>query len=89
VSRDILGTKESRASLVKAINQAVNLPILGETAEAALLQSAVEMCAETLQALLPPELIETIKGESPDGLLRMKKYLIAQVNKRVDLAGLS
>ena len=89
LSRDILGSDESRAKLVKAINAAVDVPILGESEEEAILTTAVNMCAETLQTLLPPDLIETLKGESPDGLLRMKEYLIVRVNERVDIAGLS
>lgn len=89
VSRDILGSDESRAQLVKAINAAVDIPILGESEEEAILTTAVGLCADTLQALLPPDLIETLKGESPEGLVRMKEYLILTVNEKVDLVGLS
>jgi len=89
VGRDILGGDESRAKLVQAINAAVDVPILGESEEEAILTTAVGMCAELLQTLLPPDLIETLKGESPEGLLRMKEYLITTVNAKVDLVGLS
>lgn len=89
VSRDLLGSDESRAQLVKSINAAVDIPILGEAEEEAILTTAVGMCADTLQALLPPDLIESLKGESPEGLVRMKEYLITTVNERVNLAGLS
>jgi len=89
VSQDLLSSEESRAKLVEAINAAVDIPIFDETQEQSLLIAAVASCAQTLQALLPPELIETLKGESPDGIAKMKEYLIATVNERVDLAGLS
>lgn len=70
LSRDVLGSDESQAKLVKVITAAVDVPILGESEEEAILTTAVNMCAETLQTLLlPPDLIEMLKGESPDSLL--------------------
>ena len=88
-SRDLFSSEESRAKLVQAINAAVNVPFLGEADEESILMAAVGMCAETLQVLLTPEIIETLKGESPDGLLHMKQYLISTVNEWVDIVGLS
>lgn len=70
LSRDVLGSDESQAKLVKVITAAVDVPILGESEEEAVLTTTVNMCAETLQTLLlPPDLIEMLKGESPDSLL--------------------
>ena len=89
VSHDLLTSEESRAKLVEAINAAVDVPILDESQEERVLSVAVASCAETLQTLLPPELIETLKGESPDAIAEMKEYLITTVNERVDLVGLS
>ena len=55
----------------------------------ALIGAAVDACADLLTKLLPPELLETLKGESPEGLLKMKEYLIDTVNDKVDLMGIN
>ena len=89
ISHDILSSLDSRRQLAKTVNEAVDIPLLSEDQEESILEAAVEMCATTLQTLLPPSLISTLKGETPEGLSTMKGYLIKTVNEKIDLIGFS
>ena len=89
VSRDLLGDESSRRDLAKAINEAVDIPLLDETQEEEVLILAVASCGDTLQTLLPPEFVETLKGERPEALLEIKQFLVQKVNEKVDLVGLN
>jgi hypothetical protein len=87
--RELLGTDESRRELVRTINKAVDIPLLDEGQEEALLFAAVQSCADTIQSLLPPELIQTLKGERPESVADMKAFLIDKVNAKVGLIALN
>eukprot|EP00545_Synedropsis_sp_CCMP1620_P012093 CAMPEP_0119014742 /NCGR_PEP_ID=MMETSP1176-20130426/10341_1 /TAXON_ID=265551 /ORGANISM="Synedropsis recta cf, Strain CCMP1620" /LENGTH=346 /DNA_ID=CAMNT_0006967979 /DNA_START=39 /DNA_END=1079 /DNA_ORIENTATION=- len=88
-SKDLLSSPESRKTLVAAINKAVDVPILDETQEATLIGAAVEASSDLVRSLLPPDLIETLKGETPESIGKMKEYVIASANEKLDIAGLS
>jgi hypothetical protein len=88
-SRDLLSSPETRKTLVSAINKAVDVPILDETQESTIIGAAVEASAGVLQSLLPPDMIETLKGESPESIGKMKEYVITKANAKLDLAGLN
>lgn len=88
-AQNLLSSPDSRKALVAKINAAVDFPILGEDQEEILISRAVDMCAATLQLLLPLELINSLKGESEASLAEMKEFLITKVNEKVDLIGLS
>lgn len=80
---------DSRAALVKHINESVDIPFLSETQEQQLLKSALDSYAGTLSTLLPDGLEKHLKGESPAGLKNMKKQLINRLNKNINIPGLS
>lgn len=86
-SQALLSCPERRRQLAIKINQMVDIPLLGEEQEEKILVSAVEKCANTLQQLLPPELLRNLQRETPQGLSDMKDYLIQSVNAKVDLLG--
>ena len=88
VSRELLGGPESRLQLAKSIDKQIEFPLPLENAQRlALIGKAIDTSADLLTKLLPPELLETLKGESPEGLLKTKEYLIDTVNAKVDLVG--
>lgn len=87
--RDLLTSPERRKKLAKTINKVVDIPLLSEGQEETMLEAAIEQCAATLEHLIPPDLLETLKGESPQGLAEMKESLIVTVNEKVDLIGFS
>lgn len=91
MSRELLGSPESRLQLAKAIDKKIeiSLPMIDEAQRLALISKALDSSADMLSKLLPPELLESLKGESPEGLLKMKEYLIDTVNAKVDLVGLN
>jgi hypothetical protein len=90
VAQDLLSTSpERRRALVTKLNDRIDLPLLGEEQEAQLLTKAVDMFANALSTLLPPTLIHSLKGESQDSLAEFKEFVIAKVNEKVDLIGLS
>ena len=90
VSRELLGGSQSRLQLAKAIDKKIEIPLPLEKAQRlALIGKAVDTSADLLAKLLPPELLKTLQGESPEGLLQMKEYLIDTVNAKVDLVGVN
>lgn len=89
LAHDLLGTKEGQKVLIQKINQAIDIPLLNENQEERIITMAIEACAGTLQAIFPPEIIHTLKGESTQSLVEMKQFLIHKVNQNVDLIGLS
>jgi hypothetical protein len=87
-SRVLLGGPEARSKLAASIDQAIELPLpLGDAQRLALISQAVDAASDILTKFLPPDLLDTLKGESPDGLLKMKEYVIDNVNAKVDLVG--
>ena len=86
-SQALLASPERRRQLARKINQVVDIPLMREDQEEAILFLAVEKCANLIQELLPPELIRNLQGEDPRGLSEMKDYLIESVNSKVDLIG--
>lgn len=90
MSRELLGGRESRLMLAKSIDKKITIPLpLEEAQRLALISQAVDSSADLLTRLLPPDLLETLKGESPEGLLKMKEYLIDTVNAKVDIVGIN
>lgn len=90
ISRELLGGPESRLKLAKSIDGKIQIPLPLEKAQRlALIGKAIDTSADLLTKLLPPGLLETLKGESPEGLLKMKEYLIDTVNAKVDLVGVN
>eukprot|EP00977_Amphora_coffeiformis_P008992 scaffold2033_cov164-Amphora_coffeaeformis.AAC.31 len=90
ISRELLGGPESRLQLAKSIDKKIEIPLPLEKAQRlALIGKAIDTSADLLTKLLPPEMLETLKGESPEGLLKMKEYLIDNVNAKVDLVGVN
>ena len=85
--RDLLTHAKSRRQLAQAINEMVDIPLLNEGQEEDILLKAVDACAETLQKLLPNNLLESLVNESSHGLAEMKELLIQKVNAKVDLIG--
>jgi hypothetical protein len=85
--KDLLSSPERRKKFAATINQVVDIPLLNEDQEESILEAALEQCATTLEQLLPPNLLSTLKGESPEGLAEMKEYMIDTVNGRVNLVG--
>jgi hypothetical protein len=83
LSKDLLSSPESRRKLAQTIHEAVDIPFLNES----VLNQVVDVCASTLQQVLPPSLIEILKGESPEGVANMKEYVIQTVNEKVNLIG--
>lgn len=91
MSRDLLGGPASRLQLARSIDtkmEMFKIP-LPEAQRLALIQKAVDSSADLLTRLLPPGLLETLKGESPEGLLKMKEYLINNVNAKLTLWALT
>lgn len=86
--QDLL-TPKGRNELVDALNDAVDVPILNEEQEEALLHAAVESVAALMTRLLPPSFLDVLKGESPEGLQATKDFIINEVNSNVDLIGLN
>jgi hypothetical protein len=84
---DLLGSPESRKVLARRVNAAIDIPVLNEDQEDVVFTSAVNMLADSIEMLMPPELIRTLKGESGESLAEMKKLLIQRVNEKVDLVG--
>jgi hypothetical protein len=85
--KDLLSSPEHRRKLAQTINEAVDIPLLNEGQEESVLYKAVNMCASTLEQVLPPSLIATLKGETVDGISQMKEYMIKTVNQKVNLIG--
>lgn len=88
-SRNLLQSKESRKQLVQTLNQAVDIPILDESQEETILQAAVNHVADTLESLLPPQFLETLRGASPNGIAETKSFLVDTVTEKVTVVGLS
>jgi hypothetical protein len=87
-SRVLLGGPEARSKLAASIDRSIELHLpLGGAQRLALISQAVDGASDILTKLLPPDLLDTLKGESPDGLLEMKEYVIDSVNAKVDLIG--
>lgn len=86
---DLLTSPTRRHKLAVAMSQVVDIPLLGEAQEESILEAAMEQCASTLEKILPPDLLQTLKGESPEGLAEMKENLIDTVNNKVNLVGFS
>lgn len=90
VSRSLLGGPESRLALAKSIDAKIDFPLpLDQGQRLALISKALDSSADMMTKLLPPDMLESLKGESPEGLLKMKEYLIDAVNEKIDLMGVN
>jgi len=89
-AQELLKGKEGRRKLAEALNARLDFPILDEKAEQDLLERALDACADRLMEVLPRELVEALKGvETCDGLEKTKQFIVASINRKVDIIGLT
>ena len=81
--------RENQQSLVRALNEKVDLPFLSDEQEHALLGKALDLCADALEKLLPEHVITAMRGAAGDEVPLLKKQCVARINDRVDLPMLS
>ena len=88
-AQELLEGKEGRCKLAEALNARLDFPILNEEGEQDLLERALDACSDRLVEVLPRELVEALKGESGDGLEKTKEFVVASLNRKVDIIGLT
>ena len=88
-SRDLLQDGSSREGLVKKLAAGIDIPLLDKDQEIQLVRVAVDACASTLEKVLPPGLLEALQGESQETIDKMKLYTVENVNRLLDIPGLS
>ena len=54
-----------------------------------MLERALDACSDRLAEVLPRELVEALKGENCDGLENTKEFVVASLNRKVDIIGLT
>ena len=84
-TQELLEGKEGRRKLAEALD----FPILNEEGEQDLLERALDACSDRLAEVLPRELVEALKGENCDGLENTKEFVVASLNRKVDIIGLT
>ena len=84
-TQELLEGKEGRRKLAEALD----FPILNEEGEQDLLERALDACSDRLAEVLPRELVEALKGENCDGLENTKEFVVANLNRKVDIIGLT
>jgi len=82
--------------IAEKINEKVNLPILGEKAEFAIIKKAVKKVLNVLEDEIPEEYLDfledTAKGFDPEqgaNIRLIKNNIVSFVNKKVDIPLLS
>ena len=88
-TQELLEGKEGRRKLAEALNARLDFPILNEEGEQDLLERALDACSDRLVEVLPRELVEALKGENCDGLESTKEFVVASLNQKVDIIGLT
>jgi len=88
-TQELLEGKEGRRKLAEALNARLNFPVLNEEGEQDLLERALDACSDRLAEVLPRELVEALKGENCDGLENTKEFVVASLNRKVDIIGLT
>ena len=87
--QSLLSGPDGRKRLARILNTKVDFPFMDEAAEEELLISALENCADRLLEILPPGMVDVLKGHGPEGLEKTKAFLVENMKKNVDLIGLS
>jgi hypothetical protein len=49
----------------------------------------LEASADRLLEVLPPQLIDVLRGEDMEGIEKTKAFVVQQLNERLDIVGLS
>lgn len=88
-TQELLEGKEGRRKLAEALNARLDFPMLNEEGEQDLLERALDACSDRLAEVLPRELVEALKGENCDGLENTKEFVVASLNRKVDIIGLT
>ena len=88
-TQELLEGKEGRRKLAEALNARLDFPILNEEGEQDLLERALDACSDRLAEVLPRELVEALKGEYCVGLESTKEFVVASLNRKVDIIGLT
>ena len=88
-TQELLEGKEGRRKLAEALNARLDFPMLNEEGEKDLLERALDACSDRLAEVLPRELVEALKGENCDGLENTKEFVVASLNRKVDIIGLT
>ena len=89
-AQELLGGKEGRCKLAQVLNAKLDFPILNEEAEQDLLERALDACADRLLEVLPREMVDALRGVSSyDGLEKTKGFIVASINRKVDIIGLT
>lgn len=89
LSKDLLGSTASRGQLTKALANSITIPLLDEEQKLKVIGILVDSSAELIEAMLPADLINSLKGESPEGILRMKKFVVITLQGRIIIPGIS
>jgi hypothetical protein len=85
----LLGEEAGRRQLAQILNAKVDFPFMDEAEEEELLMLALDACADRLLEVMPPGLIDILKGQGPEGLETTKRYIVERVNRGVDIFGLT
>ena len=88
-TQELLEGKEGRRKLAEALNARLDFPMLNEEGEKDLLERALDACSDRLAEVLPRELVDALKGENCDGLENTKEFVVASLNRKVDIIGLT
>jgi len=89
-AQELLGGKEGRRRLAQVLNAKLDFPLLGEEGEQELLERALDACANRLLEVLPRELVHALRGvPNCDGLEKTKEFVVASINRKVDIIGLT
>ena len=88
-TQELLEGKEGRRKLAEALNARLDFPMLNEEGEQDLLERALDACSDRLVEVLPRELVEALKGENCDGLESTKEFVVASLNRKVDIIRLT
>ena len=63
--------------------------ILNEAAEEELFMQALEASSDQLEQLLPPEVVDFIKGQENEGLEEFKTFVVERLSRKINIFGLS
>jgi hypothetical protein len=88
-SVDLMGSPQDQDKLVKTIHAKCNLPFVDDTQQEKVIRMAVEASAGVVSSILPPDLVQVLRRESPNGIVKMKEYVVTAINSKVDIVGLS
>jgi hypothetical protein len=85
----LLGEEAGRRQLAQLLTAKFDFPFMDEPEEEELLVLALDACADRLLEVMPPRLIDILKGQGSEGLETTKQYIVERVNRGVDILGLT